>query len=153
MSWEGDGREDGLNSTDWNIKGIICCGINWFRDMNHMTVLCCVIGQYKKEIGVLVFSANVFVAEINWTCAFWGALLGIMWDTLRHLSGDWRRKWQPTLVLSPGKSHGRRSLVGYSPWGRKQSDTTERLHSLHFMKKADNCVDQLREEALLLDDG
>ena len=30
-----------------------------------MTVLCCMIGQYKKEIGVLVFSANVFVAEIN----------------------------------------------------------------------------------------
>ena len=29
---------------------------------------------------------------------------------------------------SPGKSHGRRSLIGYSPWGRKESDTTERLH-------------------------
>ena len=33
-----------------------------------------------------------------------------------------------TLVFLPGKSHGRRSLVGYSPWGRKESDTTERLH-------------------------
>ena len=40
----------------------------------------------------------------------------------------WRRKWQPTPVFLPGKSHGRRSLVGYSPWGRKESDTTERLH-------------------------
>ena len=30
--------------------------------------------------------------------------------------------------LLPGKSHGQRSLVGYSPWGRKESDTTERLH-------------------------
>ena len=39
----------------------------------------------------------------------------------------WRRKWQPTPVLLPGKSHGRRSLAGYSPWGRKESDTTERL--------------------------
>ena len=37
----------------------------------------------------------------------------------------WRRKWQPTPVLSPGKFHGLRSLVGYSPWGRKESDTTE----------------------------
>ena len=36
-----------------------------------------------------------------------------------------RRKSQPTPVLLPGKSHGRRSLVGYSPWGRKESDTTE----------------------------
>ena len=36
--------------------------------------------------------------------------------------------WQPTPVLLPGESHGGRSLVGYSPWGRKESDTTERLH-------------------------
>ena len=37
----------------------------------------------------------------------------------------------PTPVLLPGKSHGRRSLVDCSPWGREESDTTERLHS-HF---------------------
>ena len=36
-----------------------------------------------------------------------------------------RGKWQPTSVLLPGKSHGQRSLVGYSPWGHKESDTTE----------------------------
>ena len=42
----------------------------------------------------------------------------------------WRRKWQPTTVLLPGESHGGRSRVGYSPWGRKELDTTERLHSL-----------------------
>ena len=35
---------------------------------------------------------------------------------------SWRRKWQPTPVFLLGKSHGRRSLVGYSPWGRKESD-------------------------------
>ena len=40
----------------------------------------------------------------------------------------WRRKWQPTPGFLPGKSHGLRSLVGYCPWGRKESDTTERLH-------------------------
>ena len=38
-----------------------------------------------------------------------------------------RRQWQPTLVLLPGKSHGRRSLVGCIPWGREESDTTEQL--------------------------
>ena len=43
---------------------------------------------------------------------------------------SWRRKWHPTPVFLPGKSHGRRSLVGYSPWGQKESDTTEWLHSL-----------------------
>ena len=42
-----------------------------------------------------------------------------------------RRQWHPTPVLLPGKFHGRRSLVGCSPWGRKESDTTERLH-FHF---------------------
>ena len=42
-----------------------------------------------------------------------------------------RRQWHPTPVLLPGKSHGRRSLVGCSPWGHQESDTTERLH-FHF---------------------
>ena len=37
-------------------------------------------------------------------------------------------QWHPTPVLLPGKSHGRKSLVGCSPWGRTESDTTERLH-------------------------
>ena len=39
----------------------------------------------------------------------------------------WRRKWQPTPVFLPGKPHGQRSLASYSPWGRKESDTTEAL--------------------------
>ena len=43
----------------------------------------------------------------------------------------WRRKWQPTLVFLPGNSYGQQNLVGYRPWGRKELDTTERLH-FHF---------------------
>ena len=43
----------------------------------------------------------------------------------------WKRKWQPTPLLLPGKSHGWKSLVVYSPWGSKESDMTERLH-FHF---------------------
>ena len=43
----------------------------------------------------------------------------------------WRRKWHPTPVLLPGKSHGWRSLVGCRPWGGEESDTTEWLH-FHF---------------------
>ena len=42
-----------------------------------------------------------------------------------------RRQWHPAPVLLPGKSHGWRSLVGCSPWGREESDMTERLH-FHF---------------------
>ena len=40
----------------------------------------------------------------------------------------WRRQWHPTPVPLPGKSHGRRSLMDCSPWGREESDTTGRLH-------------------------
>ena len=40
----------------------------------------------------------------------------------------WRRKWLPTPVLLPEKFHGQKSLVGYSPWGCKELDTTEQLH-------------------------
>ena len=42
-----------------------------------------------------------------------------------------RRQWHPTPVLLPVKSHGQRSLMGCSPWGREESDTTEQLH-FHF---------------------
>ena len=56
-----------------------------------------------------------------------GAVFG-----MRFYSPPWRRKWQPTPVFLPGESHGQRSLVGYSPRGRKESDTTERLH-FHFI--------------------
>ena len=50
----------------------------------------------------------------------------IVCSTLRR-----RRQWHPTPELLPGKSHGWRSLVGCSPWGREESDTTERLR-FHF---------------------
>ena len=56
-------------------------------------------------------------------------------DPVQHLRvgrvNHRRRQWHPTPVLLPGKSHGRRSLVGCSPWGCWGSDTTERLH-FHF---------------------
>ena len=43
----------------------------------------------------------------------------------------WRWEWQPTAVLLPGEFHGRRSLVGYSPDGHKESDRTEQLTHAH----------------------
>ena len=66
-----------------------------------------------------------FVCALQHHCLLYNALLvkamvfpGVMW----------RRKWQPTPVLLPGKFHGLRSLVGYSPWDRKELDMTEQLH-------------------------
>ena len=57
----------------------------------------------------------------------------------------WRRNWQPTPVLLPGKSHGRKNLVGYSPWGRKESDTTERLHFTSINIVYIRCTDNMNQ--------
>ena len=47
--------------------------------------------------------------------------------------------WHPTPVLLPGKSHGRRSLVGYSPCGLEESDRTEQLHFHFHFHMPKNC--------------
>ena len=47
----------------------------------------------------------------------------------------WSKKWPPTPVLLPGKSHGQRSLGGYSPWGHKELDKTE-----HTCPALSNCI-------------
>ena len=65
----------------------------------------------------------------------------------------WRRKWQPTPLFLPGKSHGRRSPVDYSPWGSKELNTTERLHfnDVHawfFAWQRDLTEDHGRSQAL-----
>ena len=79
-------------------------------------------------------------------CCLWGRRVGDDWSNLAAANTSpslmtwpgmiftiysplpWRRQWHPTPVLLPGKSHGWRSLIGCSPWGHKESDTTERLH-------------------------
>ena len=53
----------------------------------------------------------------------------------------WRKAWQPTPLFLPGEYHGQRSLVGYSPWGRKESDTTE-WFSIHIIDGSQiMCID------------
>ena len=77
----------------------------------------------------------------DWTELNYQISTSVVAQTVKHLSTmretgfdpwvgkiPWRRKWQPTPVLLPGKSHGQRSLIDYSPWGCKESDTTEWLH-------------------------
>ena len=50
----------------------------------------------------------------------------------------WRRKWKPTPVFLPGKFHGQRSLVGYSPWDHRESDTTKHVHTENTQKETRN---------------
>ena len=108
---------------------------------------CIVHGVVKSWTGLSGFHSFVHsTSDHQALCpGGWGPLvaqmvkhLPTMWETgfdawVRKIL--WGRKRQPTPILLPGKSRGWRSLVGYSPWGRKESDMTERLHftsSLHF---------------------
>ena len=100
---------------------------------------------------------HICVSILYWCFSFWLTSLCIIGSSFIHLSlsfpsgsvvknspamqepqetrvqslgweGPWKSRWQPTLVFLPGKSHGQRSLGGYSPWGYKELETTEWLH-------------------------
>ena len=85
---------------------------------------------------------NIYFCFTNYTKAFDCVDHNKLWKILQqmgitdHLTClgkiSWRRKWQPTPVFLPGKSHGQKRLVGYSLQGRKESDTTEQRHFLSF---------------------
>ena len=83
-------------------------------------------------IVVLIFISLIISDLGKFSCACWTSVC-LLWKNvyLGLLPIFWRRQWHPTPVLLPGKFHGRRSLVGCSPFGREESDTTERL-PFHF---------------------
>ena len=75
--------------------------------------------------------------ETNWLdTQLWSNCPALIWKL-------WRRQWHPTPVLLPGKFHGWRSLVGYSPWGRKELDMTEWLHLYESLKGWDDSIPQI----------
>ena len=61
-----------------------------------------------------------------------GGLEKWFWGACSAFPSIWSRKWQPAPVFLPGKFHGQRSLVGYSPWGHKESDLTEQLSTVNY---------------------
>ena len=67
-----------------------------------------------------------------------------------YCSLPWRRKWEPIPIFLPGKFHGQRSLVGFSPWGCKESDMTERLNNNNSNKIEPFCVWWRRAHVKLL---
>ena len=64
----------------------------------------------------------------------------------------WRRAWQPTPVFLPGKSYGQRSLAGYSPWGRKELDTTEATYHSTNYTYMEECESILKLQAKIKQD-
>ena len=101
---------------------------------------------FKLTLGIARmrhFAAFLFLSNLLSHNALMTHMISLVAQTVKHLLAVqetwvqslgwedlWRRKWQPTPVLLPGKFHGWRSLVGYSPRDRKELDTTEQLHSL-----------------------
>ena len=82
--------------------------------------------------NIELFLGLLWKLLLTFICILWDRKVTHQWWKKVPLMTDTqRRHWHPTPVLLPGKSHGWRSLVGCSPWGGEESDTTERLH-LHF---------------------
>ena len=52
----------------------------------------------------------------------------------------WKRKWHPTSVFLPGKLNGQKSLLGYSPWGHKEPDTTKQLSVFSLSLSLSRCL-------------
>ena len=96
--------------------------------LEHCKFVLCLRNKYyckRKRWGRSILDLRVVVDFL-----LEGLVLGLMIKGDSSLISQ-RRRWHPTPVLLPGKSHGRRSLVGCSPWGLEESDGTERLH-FHF---------------------
>ena len=102
-----------------------------FRDLNSSAG----ISSYPRALLTAVLlkahltlhsrmSGSRWVMTPSWLSGSWRSFLHSFRYTYVPF---WRRQWHPTPVLLPGKSHGPRSLVGCSPWGRYESDTTEWL--------------------------
>ena len=95
----------------------------------------CVCLQYCKHVHSRIFSckSSMIYMIYQWLPRYLsGKESACQFRRLRRcgfnpLKIPWRRKWQPTSAFLPGKSHGQRSLAGYSPWGCKGSDTTEQM--------------------------
>ena len=80
--------------------------------VDHLKLVVCVMGASPVVLVVENLPANAGDIMRPWFDPWVGKI-------------PWRRAWQPTPVSLPRESHGQRSLVGYSPWGRKELDTTE----------------------------
>ena len=85
----------------------------------------------KSYLGIIITEQNISVIKYSlprWLSGKEPACQYRKWRFDLWIGKmSWKRKWQPTPVFLPGKSHGQKSLLGYSPGGCKELDTTERL--------------------------
>ena len=119
-------------------SGLISFRVDWLDLLAVQGTLKNLLQHHSSKASVLRHSA-FFTVQLSHPYTTTGKTIALTRQTfvgevmslLCNMLSRWfrRRQGQPTSVLLPGKSHGQRSLVGYSPWGHKESDTTE-PHSL-----------------------
>ena len=117
-------RRPCANSRSFQIIYMICSNSCIF---NPNLLVCRSLQNVLKIIMSCFFflTESVLFASYFICMNLWLPPLG---DICLSLTSLRRRQWHPTPVLLAGKSHGQRSLMGCSPWGREESDRTERLH-------------------------
>ena len=89
------------------------------------------IYRRRKFDNVIVFdTCCYYLLGLPWRLKWWRICLQCRRPRFDPCVGKipWRREWQLTPVFLPGKTHAQRSLTGCSPWGHKESDTTEYSH-------------------------
>ena len=116
------------------------------QEITFTFCFCCSVAKLcptlcdPMDCGTPSFPVLHYLPEFAQTHVHWVDDASVVMGWVSHTNSNnfllntlhkWRKKWHPTPVLLPGKSHGRRRLVGCSPWGREESDTTERLY-FHF---------------------
>ena len=121
------------------ISCLTTSNLPWFMDLTfqvpmqycslqHRTLL---PSPVTSTTGCVVFAFALFLHSFSFPGSSDGKVSACNGGDQGSFPGSgipWRKKWQPTPVFLPGKFHGWRSLAGYSPWDRKESDTTEWLH-------------------------
>ena len=99
--------------------------------------------------GFLIFTHKMSTTNLDVSIRLYSLyFINSDWQALKIRSTKWRK--HNTMFL-PGESHGQRSLVGYSPWGHKESDTTERLTHTHVVIKKNEitiCIDIIWDTTL-----
>ena len=118
----------------YSFAGLVFEGEEHIQGALHTTILKVEPTLCQRVTLLYCYHLKILLIFFLLICFIRNALSSIM-DINTHNQGSikqniflrlgWRRKWQPIPVFLPGESHGRRSLVGCSPWGRTESDTTE----------------------------
>ena len=109
----------------------VSLGLKWVSCRQHIYGFCFYIHAASLFLLVGAFNPLGFPGGLEVKASTWN--VGDPGSIPEWGRSPGEGKWQPTPVLLPGESHGGRSLVGYSPWGPKESDMTGRLH-FHFFK-------------------